>query len=167
MECCLWQCPYSWKYIDDFREKVFIPEITTVLQEMLCSNEADSRRLAESLLSELAENGASFYLNTIKRFYYNTDELRDRVFTSETLDVLDNLVRNDNVETMAMALGLFFTIGRYSGVFILFMLCSHPQSTLDDVHKITIGACRDALRNGSKDDKNAVIQTFYGQTDNG
>lgn len=57
--------------IGDFREKIFVPEIVTVLQDMLCSSEPGARKLADYLLSELAESGVPFaiYMITYSNFY--------------------------------------------------------------------------------------------------
>lgn len=135
---------------------------------MLRSNETATRKLADSLLSSLACSSALFYLCMIACSYLIIDELRDRVFTSQTISVLADLLEKDTVQARIQALGLFFTLDlvpHFGGFIYFHLFCPSAERTSGGIH--LVDAFRNILHNGSQDDKCAVIRSFHDRTKNG
>ncbi|KAF8521705.1 armadillo-type protein, partial [Gautieria morchelliformis] len=81
-----------------FRSMSYIPEVTTILQEMLLDDKGDAREIVARLFSELWASG-----------------LHGEVFTAETLSVFNRLLRTDNEEGRMFAFKLIFDLAQQGG----------------------------------------------------
>jgi hypothetical protein len=78
-----------------FRSMIFIPEVTTALQDMLRDDNGDSREVACHLLSDMLDSGWSCYL--LRHCSYThcvPDFPRETVFTPATITALGSILHS-------------------------------------------------------------------------
>jgi hypothetical protein len=105
---------------------IFIPEVTTILQDMLRDDKGDARDVAARLFSELWTSGESVLEQYTKA--KSAVELHQEVFTTGTFSVVEDLFRNGNDETMMFALKLDADLTKLSKNGLWFVTCNYVLS---------------------------------------
>ncbi|KAF8521668.1 hypothetical protein JB92DRAFT_1774383 [Gautieria morchelliformis] len=111
-------------------DRVFISDITAVLQCMLRDGRSDNRDVAARLLSELW-----------------ISDLHGSVFTPETFTVFQSLLQSGNDLEKSFVLEFFFDL-------------THDNRDDTEFSRSMLNAFQDLLRNGSTRSKYTAIRTF-------
>jgi hypothetical protein len=104
-----------------FRSMIFIPEMTTTLQDMFLDDKGDAREVSARLFSQLWASGAAFH-SSVGADTHVILGLHGEVFTAETFSVLHHLLRTDN-EARMFAFKLIFDLAQHGGETVLCIDC--------------------------------------------